>query len=61
MEKIFHMGDCIAKENFINEIASASLLPNLEVEHEMNLALNLKEGLQESEVAQKMKELGLER
>ncbi|EEF27810.1 Male sterility protein, putative, partial [Ricinus communis] len=61
MEKTFCIGDCIAKENFISESTSGSLLPILDVEYEMKLALNSKDGLQESEVAQEMKRLGLER
>ncbi|XP_012090891.1 fatty acyl-CoA reductase 2, chloroplastic [Jatropha curcas] len=60
MEKPFCIGDCIAKENFIAE-TNSRFLPILDVENEMLLALNSKEAFQENEVAQKMKELGLER
>ena len=60
MEKPFDIGDCIARENLISETTPRSI-PELVVENELVLALSSKEGCHESEVAQKMKELGLER
>lgn len=59
MEKPFCMGDSIAKENFVCN--SRRLIPTLDVENEMKLALESKEFSTDSEVAQKMRELGLER
>ncbi|KAF2289550.1 hypothetical protein GH714_037111 [Hevea brasiliensis] len=60
MEKPFCIGDCIAEESIVSE-TTPRFLPTLHVENEMKLALNSKEAFQENEVAQKMKELGLER
>ena len=60
MEKPFDIGDCIARENLISETTSRSI-PELDIEDELVLARNSKEGCHESEVSQKMKELGLER
>ncbi|KAJ9181224.1 hypothetical protein P3X46_009376 [Hevea brasiliensis] len=60
MEKPFCIGDCIAEESFVSE-TTPRFLPTLHVENEMKLALNSKEAFQENEVAQMMKELGLER
>ncbi|KAL9373841.1 hypothetical protein Peur_033461 [Populus x canadensis] len=61
MEKPFLFGDCIARENLIISDSTPRFAPALDIEHEMNLALDSKEAFQENEVAQKMKELGLER
>lgn len=61
MEKPFLFGDCIARENLIISESTPRFAPALDIEHEMNLALDSKEAFQENEVAQKMKELGLER
>ncbi|KAK8486611.1 hypothetical protein V6N13_009394 [Hibiscus sabdariffa] len=60
MEKPFDMGDCIARENLISETTPRSI-PELDIEEEFVLARDTKAGCHESEVAQKMKELGLER
>ncbi|XWS56140.1 hypothetical protein CRYUN_Cryun09bG0061000 [Craigia yunnanensis] len=60
MEKPFDIGDCIARENLISETTSR-FIPELDIEDELALARNSKVGCHESEVAQKMKELGLER
>ncbi|XVF75988.1 hypothetical protein PTKIN_Ptkin13bG0231500 [Pterospermum kingtungense] len=60
MEKPFDIGDCIARENLVSETTPTSI-PELDIEYELVLARNSKEGCHESEVAQKMKELGLER
>ncbi|XVE75779.1 hypothetical protein DITRI_Ditri12bG0120000 [Diplodiscus trichospermus] len=60
MEKPFDIGDCIARENLISETTPRSI-PELDIEDELVLAQNSKEGCHESKVAQKMKELGLER
>ncbi|WRX25521.1 Fatty acyl-coenzyme A reductase, partial [Theobroma cacao] len=60
MEKPFDIGDCIARENLISETTPTSI-PELDVEDELLLALNSKKGFDDTEVAQKMKELGLER
>ncbi|CAK7342229.1 unnamed protein product [Dovyalis caffra] len=61
MEKPFRFGDSIARENLIISESSARFLSALDIENEMKLALNSKEAFQENEVAQKMRELGLER
>ncbi|XP_021283137.1 fatty acyl-CoA reductase 2 [Herrania umbratica] len=60
MEKPFDIGDCIARETLISETTPRSI-PELDVEDELVLALNSKKGFDDTEVAQKMKELGLER
>ncbi|EOY09603.1 hypothetical protein QUC31_010428 [Theobroma cacao] len=60
MEKPFDIGDCIARENLISETTPRSI-PELDVEDELTLALNSKKGFDDTEVAHKMKELGLER
>lgn len=60
MEKPFHIGESIAGENFISE-TPPGLLPMLDVEKEIKLALNSKEAFESNAAAQKMKELGLER
>ncbi|RID64003.1 hypothetical protein BRARA_E02963, partial [Brassica rapa] len=57
MEKPFSMGDCIATENFLEGNRKA-----LDVAKELKLALDAaREGTQDQEEAQKMKDLGLER
>ncbi|XP_034693380.1 fatty acyl-CoA reductase 2 [Vitis riparia] len=60
MEKPFCIGDSIARESFISE-APPRLLPTLNIEAEIKLALDSKEAFKGSTLAQKMKELGLER
>ena len=60
MEKPFCLGDSIAKEGFISE-APPSILPTLNIEAEITLALDSKEAFKDSTMPQKMKELGLER
>lgn len=59
MEKPFYIGESIAGENNISE-TPPGFYP-LDVENEINLALNSKGAYANNEVAQKMKELGLER
>jgi len=56
IEKPLCLGDCIARENPIVSESTA-----LDIENEVKLAVNSKEDFQENEVAQKMKDLGLER
>jgi fatty acyl-CoA reductase len=56
MEKPLCLGDCIARENPIVSGSTA-----LDIENDVKLALNSKEDFQENKVAQKMKDLGLER
>lgn len=58
MERPFSNGDSIARE--ILEISSRSL-PALDIEGEIKLALDFSKVSEVSVVAQKMKELGLER
>ncbi|XP_041023356.1 fatty acyl-CoA reductase 2, chloroplastic [Juglans microcarpa x Juglans regia] len=58
MEKPFGIGDSIAREIF--QISSGSL-PTLDIESEMKLASDFKKDSEVDLVAQKMKELGLER
>lgn len=60
MEKAFSIGDSIARESFISKIPTKTL-PELDVEAEMKLALDSQESFKANEIAQKMKELGLER
>ncbi|GMN55961.1 hypothetical protein TIFTF001_025080 [Ficus carica] len=60
MEKPFGIGESIAKEKFVSE-TPRELLPTLDVENEMKLALTSKEAFDNNAMAQKMKELGLER
>ncbi|KAF7146275.1 hypothetical protein RHSIM_Rhsim04G0090500 [Rhododendron simsii] len=60
MEKPFCIGDSIARENLAFE-TSERPLPFLRVEDELKLVLDSKESLDGNAVAQKMKELGLER
>lgn len=63
MEKPFCIGDCIARESFGDFVSENTprFPPTLDVENEMKLALNSKETFQENDLAQKMKELGLQR
>lgn len=63
MEKAFNMGDSIARENVTSKAAAtARFVPALDVENEINMALKYSKQIsQDSEVAQKMKKLGLER
>ncbi|KAG2686853.1 hypothetical protein I3760_09G026100 [Carya illinoinensis] len=58
MEKPFGIGDSISREIF--QISSGSL-PTLDIESEMKLASDFKKDSEVDLVAQKMKELGLER
>ncbi|OVA18798.1 Male sterility [Macleaya cordata] len=60
LEKPFCIGESIARERVTSEILTGSL-PVLDVKAEIKLALESREALQENLVAQKMKELGLER
>lgn len=59
MEKPFCMGDSIVRESYSAEPPAS--LPQLDVEREIHLALESKKALGDHEVAQKMKELGLNR
>jgi fatty acyl-CoA reductase len=58
MERAFSVGDSIASEIF--DISSRSL-PALDIEGEIKLALDISKVSEVNLVAQKMKELGLER
>ena len=60
MEKPFGIGDSIARENLIFETPKIPL-PTLRVEDELKLVLDSKGTFDDNSVAQKMKELGLER
>ncbi|XP_052173634.1 fatty acyl-CoA reductase 2, chloroplastic [Diospyros lotus] len=60
MEKPFCKGDTIARESVIFETPNSSL-PTLRVEDELKLVLDSKGSIDDNEMAQKMKELGLER
>ncbi|XP_062109769.1 fatty acyl-CoA reductase 2, chloroplastic [Humulus lupulus] len=60
MEKQFRIGETISGENFVSE-TPPGLLPILDVEKEIQLALNSKEAFENNGLAQKMKGLGLER
>jgi hypothetical protein len=59
MERPFSIGDNIAREIF--EFSSSKPLPTLDIEGEMKLASDFTEASEVKSVAQKMKELGLER
>lgn len=59
MEKPFCMGDSIVRESYSAEPPTS--LPKLDVESEIHLALESKKALEDHAVAQKMKELGLNR
>ncbi|XP_030449121.1 fatty acyl-CoA reductase 2, chloroplastic [Syzygium oleosum] len=59
MEKPFCMGDSIVRESYSAEPPTS--LPQLDVESEIHLALESKKALEDHAVAQKMKELGLNR
>ncbi|KAE9585312.1 hypothetical protein Lal_00018135 [Lupinus albus] len=60
MEKPFRIGDCIARENSMSEVSS-KVLPILDIEGELNLVSNYKGNIEDNIIAQKMRELGLER
>lgn len=60
MEKPFCIGDSIAKENLLSEVNPNSFT-SLNVEDEIKLVLESKQGLENNSVAQKMKEIGLQR
>ena len=60
MEKPFGIGESIAREKFVSE-TPPGLLPTLDVENEMKLALTSKEAFDNNAMVQKMKELGRER
>ncbi|MED6106226.1 hypothetical protein PIB30_002679 [Stylosanthes scabra] len=60
LEKPFGIGDCIASENFSPK-GSSKVLPTLDIEREMNLVSNFKGNFEDNILAQKMRELGLER
>lgn len=60
MERPFSIGQCIAKEKSISEV-SPTYIPTLDVEGEINLVSNYKGDVQDNLLAQKMKEIGLER
>ena len=60
MEKPFRIGESITKETVVNgNLPSA--MPLLDVEGELDLAFKSAGDFEENKVAQKMKELGLER
>nr|KYP53438.1 Fatty acyl-CoA reductase 2 [Cajanus cajan] len=61
MERPFSIGDCIAKEKFISEVSPKKYLPTLDIEGEINLVSNYKGNIEDNLLAQKMKEIGLER
>ncbi|CAN4096693.1 unnamed protein product [Withania somnifera] len=60
MENPFCIGDSIATENLLSGVNQNSF-PSLNVEDEIKLALESKQGLEDNSVAQKMKEIGLRR
>ncbi|XP_019455007.1 PREDICTED: fatty acyl-CoA reductase 2-like [Lupinus angustifolius] len=60
MERPFSFGDCIARENSMSEVPS-KVLPTLNIEGEINLVLNYNGNIEDDILAQKMRELGLER
>ncbi|KAL1353520.1 hypothetical protein HN51_017451 [Arachis hypogaea] len=60
LEKPFSIGDCIASENSLPK-GSSKVLPTLDIESEINLVSNYKGNFEDNILAQKMRELGLER
>lgn len=60
LERPFRIGESIAGESFESE-NQTSLIPFLDVEEEISIALNLCDALEDQKAAQRMKELGLER
>ncbi|RDX87381.1 Fatty acyl-CoA reductase 2, partial [Mucuna pruriens] len=60
MERPFSIGECIAREKFMSEV-SPTYLPTLDIEGEINLVSNYKGDIEDNLLAQKMKEIGLER
>ena len=60
MEKPFHMGQIIVGESVTSKTQPVSI-PVLDIIVEIEWASDLKLSMQENEVSQKMKELGLER
>ena len=60
MEKAFHMGQTIAEESATSKTPPVSI-SILDIIAEIELALDLKLSVHENDVAQKMKELGLQR
>lgn len=60
MERPFRKGESIAKENLVSENVSTSM-PPLDIEGEIDLAFKSSRSFEENKVAQKMKDLGLER
>lgn len=59
-EKSFSIGESIARESLLFG-ADRIILPTLNVEDEIKLVLESKKAIQENDLAQKMKSLGLER
>ncbi|XP_058766333.1 fatty acyl-CoA reductase 2, chloroplastic-like isoform X2 [Vicia villosa] len=60
MERPFSIGDCIAREKHISGVPP-NYLPTLDIENEINLVLKNKGNIEDNELAQKMREMGLER
>lgn len=60
MERPFSIGDCIAREKLISGVPP-KYLPTLDIENEINLVLKNKGNIEDNELAQKMREMGLER
>lgn len=60
MERPFSIGDCIAREKLVSGVAP-KYLPTLDIESEINLVLNNKGNIDDTLLAQKMREIGLER
>ncbi|KAK9128285.1 hypothetical protein Syun_017082 [Stephania yunnanensis] len=59
LERPFGVGDRIARD--IPSVTSTASLPKLDVEFEMKMALDIRQSSQDTTIAQRMKELGLER
>ena len=60
MERPFSIGDIVAKEKFISEVPP-KYLPTLDIEGEIKLASKHIGNVEDSLLAQNMRELGLER
>lgn len=60
MERPFSIGDCIAREKLISGVPP-KYLPTLDIESEIDLVSNNNGNIGNDLLAQKMREMGLER
>lgn len=60
IERPFRIGDCIAKEKLVSGVPP-KYLPSLDIESEINLLSDNRGNIEDNLLAQKMREMGLER